>query len=78
MRDECTSPPLKNYYAQDSHSRGDEVRMKPAKPVPHGLERRRRRIRKLLAGCRNSFRDVFARVDSALGLDDQGNNPDWG
>ena len=69
---------VENYYAQDSHSRGDDVRMKPAKPMPLGLERRRRRIGKLLAGCRNSFRDVFARVDSALGLDDQGNNPDWG
>ncbi len=68
---------VENYYAQDSHLKGDEMRMRPAKPVPHGLERRRR-IRKLLAGCRNSFRDVFARVDSALGLDDQGNNPDWG
>ncbi len=68
---------VENYYAQDSHLKGDEMRMRPAKPVPHGLERRRR-IRKLLAGCRNSFRDVFARVDSALGQGDQRNNLDCG
>ena len=68
---------VENYYAQDSHSRGGKMRMKPAKSMPYGLAQRRRRIRNLLADCRNSFRDVFARVDSALGQDDKGNNPGW-
>ena len=65
------------------------MRMKPAKSMLHGLAQRRRRIRNLLADCRNSFRDVFGRVDSALGQDPPGINsgprqsnrgiaPDWG
>ena len=79
---------IENYYAMDSRSRGAGRRPR-AESMLHGLAQRRRRIRKLLADCRNSFRDVFGRVDSALGQDppgidsgprqsNQGIAPDWG
>ena len=70
---------VENYYAYDSHSRGaGRERTAQAEPMPHGLERSRRRIRRMLADCRNSFRDVFGRIDAALGQDGGGDDPGWG
>ena len=80
---------VENYYAVDSHSRGDGMRgprtesaaraaAAQVESMPHGLERKRRLIRRLLAECRNSFRDVFGRFDSELGREGLGNDPDGG
>ena len=35
------------------------------------LEHKRRRLEQVLTECRNTFKDVFDRIDSELGLDKQ-------
>ena len=71
-----------NYYAQDSHyrerlgerdicgtGRGPE-RKKPKEQeleMPDSLARKRESLRRMLAECRNTFKDVFDRIDSKLG-----------
>ena len=71
-----------NYYAEDSHHAQErdmqERKRGGLEQKRDGLERKRERLRRVLAECRNTFKDVFDRIDSALGLDDRGNNPDWG
>ena len=70
---------IKNYYASDSHHEGrgggdaDEKGRKRRRNGPCGEERERRdqewkreRLRLILAGCRNTFKDVFERIDAEL------------
>ena len=57
---------VKNYYAQNSHhaqERDVQERKRGA------LEQNRERLRRMLAECRNTFKDVFDRIDSELGQD---------
>ncbi len=56
-----------NYYAHDSHNtrKPDGVERKQG-----GVERKRIRLWRVLAGCRNTFKDVFDRIDSELGRDE--------
>ena len=35
---------------------------------PNGLVRKRKQLQRVLAECRNTFKDVFDRIDSELGL----------
>ena len=71
-----------NYYAQDSHCRGrlgerdicgtgwGHERKSPKEPeleMPDSLARKREGLRRILSECRNTFKDVFNRIDSELG-----------
>ena len=56
----------KNYYAQDSHYTHEWDMQKRKRG---GLEQKQERLRRMLTECRNTFKDVFDRIDSELGQD---------
>ena len=73
---------VENYYAYNSHflREPDGARRRPdgARRWPDGprnkrerLEQKRRRLGQVLTECRNTFKDVFDRIDLELGLDKQ-------
>ena len=57
---------VKNYYAQDSHYTHEWDMQKRKRG---GLEQKQERLRRMLTECRNTFKDVFDRIDSELGQD---------
>ena len=50
---------------------GDGVRVR-AGGLWRDLERKRKRVRRILADCKNSFRDVLGRIDAVLGEEETG------
>ena len=71
---------IENYSALDSHNmRGLDLlerksiglgyRRGRLKQKRERLEQKRERLRRVLAECRNTFKDVFDRIDSELGAD---------